>query len=194
MQSNLTALIKPSGPVCAGMTWRRLFVAGTMRQWRLRPEEINREARHFGVGIREGVGQVASRPRVHHEAKNWLVFADCSNVFNTVRRTAVLVEATTCVPALTPFVAKCYDEISASVFFQMDSGEGREFACSGGVQQGNAMGPALSCMSLLSLLKRAPRGVRAKGCRSVRLLGRHQHRDDGRTSQLIPWRLRLSSS
>ena len=60
------------------------------------------------------VEQVALRARVHHEAKNWLILTDCSNAFNTMKRTAILAEAATCVPALTPFAAKCYDEISAN--------------------------------------------------------------------------------
>ena len=113
-----------------------------------------------------GVEQVALRARVHHEAKNWLILTDCSNAFNTVKRTAMLAEAATCVPALTPFVAKCYGEMSAPEFFQMESGERRKIDCSSGVQQGDAMGPALFCMPLLPVLKRTraefePRGVEA---------------------------------
>ena len=67
--------------------------------------------------------QVALRARVHHEARNWLILTDCSNAFNTVKRTAVHGEAATCVTALTPFIAKCYEETPAPVFFHMDSGE-----------------------------------------------------------------------
>ena len=75
----------------------------------------------------------------------------------------MLAEKATCVPALTPFVAKCYGEMSAPVFLQMESGERREIDCSSGVQQGDAMGPALFCMPLLPVLKRTraefePRG------------------------------------
>ena len=108
-----------------------------------------------------------TRP-VHHEARNWLILTDCSNAFNTVKRTAVLAEAVTSVPVLTPFIAKCYGERLARVlvFFQMDSGERRNIECSSGVQQGDAMGPALSCVPLLPVLKRIreefePRGVEA---------------------------------
>ena len=64
-----------------------------------------------------GVEQVALRARIHHEAKNWRILTDCSNAFKIVKRTAMLAEAATCVPALTPFVAKCYGEMSAPVFF-----------------------------------------------------------------------------
>ena len=64
-----------------------------MRQWRPRLEEINREARQFGVGVRGGLEQVALRARVHHEARNWLILTDCSNAFNTVKKTAMLAEA-----------------------------------------------------------------------------------------------------
>ena len=86
---------------------RRLIAAGTMRQWRPRLEEANRKARQFGVGVRGGVKQVALCARVRHEAKNWLIVTDCSNAFNTVKQTAMLAEESTCVPARTPFVAKC---------------------------------------------------------------------------------------
>ena len=88
------------------MTWRRLLTAGTIRQWRPRLEETNREARQFEVGVRGGVEQVALRARVHHEAKNWLILTDCSNAFNTVKRTAVFAEVATCASALIPFVTK----------------------------------------------------------------------------------------
>ena len=167
LQSNLTALGEKCRPLCVGMTQRRLIAAGTMRQWRPRLEEANREARQFGVGVRRGVEQVALRARIHHEAKHWLILTDCSNAFNTVKRTAMLAEASTCVPALTPFVAKCYGEMPAPVFFQMESGERRKIDCSSGVQQRDAMGPALFCMPLGAEADTG--GVRAKRCRGIRL-------------------------
>ena len=83
-----------------------------------------------------------------------MILTDCSNAINTVKRTAVLTKAATCVPALTPFVVKCYGERSAPVFLQMDSGERRKIDCSSGVQQGDAMGPALFCMPLMPILRR----------------------------------------
>ena len=69
-------------------------------------------------------------------------------------------------PALTPFVEKCYGERPAPVFFQKDSGERQKIEFANGVHQGDAMGPALFCMSLLPVLKRIreefePRGVEA---------------------------------
>ena len=110
--------------------------------------------------------QVALRARVHHEARHWLILTVCSNAFNTVKSTVVHAEAATCVPALTPFITKCYGERPAPVFFQIDSGERRKIECSGGVQQGDAMGSALFCLPLLPVLKRIreefePRGVEA---------------------------------
>ena len=137
-----------------------------MWQWCPRLEEVNREARQFGVGVRGGVKQVALRARAHHESKNWITLTDCSNVFSAVKRTAVLAEAATYVPALTPFVAKCYGERSAPVFFQMDSGERRRIDCSSGVQQGNAMGPALFSMPLLPVLKRTREEFEPKGAKA----------------------------
>ena len=46
-------------------------------------------------------------------------------------------------PALTPFVEKCYGERPAPVFFQKDSGERQKIEFANGVHQGDAMGPAL---------------------------------------------------
>ena len=69
-------------------------------------------------------------------------------------------------PALTPFIAKCYGEKPDSTFFQMDSGEGCKVDCSSGVQQGDAMRPAQFCTPMLPIPKRVreefePRGVEA---------------------------------
>ena len=52
----------------------------------------------------DGTGS-ATRKKVYHEAKNWPILTHCYNEFNKVKRIAVLTEASTCVPALTPFVA-----------------------------------------------------------------------------------------
>ena len=112
LQSSLTALGEKCRPVCVGMTWRRLITAGAMRQWRPRLEEANREVRQFGVAVPGGMEHVGLRARMLHETGNWLVLTDCSNAFNTVKRTAVLEEVAKCVPALTPLVAKCYTRFS----------------------------------------------------------------------------------
>ena len=64
-----------------------------------------------------GVEHVELRARRLHETGNWLVLTDCSNAFNTVKRTAVLEEVANCVPALTPFVAQYYGTRPADVFF-----------------------------------------------------------------------------
>ena len=46
-----------------------------------------------GGEVLGGVEQVALRARMHHEARNWLILTDCSNAFNTVKKTAMLAEA-----------------------------------------------------------------------------------------------------
>ena len=107
----------------------------------------------WGWSTRAGGAGSVTRPSAPR-GENWLILTDCSNAFNTVKWTAVLAEAATCVPALTPFVAKCYGERLAPVFFQMDSGERRRIDCSSGVQQGDATELALFCMPLLPVLKR----------------------------------------
>ena len=110
----------------------------------------------LGSEYEGAVEQLALRARVHHETKDWLILTDCSNAFNIeiVTRTVMLTETAICEPALTPFVAKCYGEMSAPVFFQMESGERRKIDCSSGAQQLDAMGPALFCMPPLPVLKR----------------------------------------
>ena len=141
-QSSLTSLREKCRPVCVGMTWRRLINAGAMRQWKPRLE-VNREVRQFGVTVPGGEEHVELRARTLHETGNWLVITDCSNAFNTVKRTASLAEVANRVPAFTPFVAKCYGTRPADVFFRMDSRETRTIPCSSGVQQGDPMGPSL---------------------------------------------------
>ena len=69
------------------------------------------------------------RARMIHETGNWQVLTDCSNAFNTVKRTTVLEEVAKFLPALTPLVAKCYGTRPADVFFRMDSGKTRTIAC-----------------------------------------------------------------
>ena len=107
----------------------------------------------WGWSTRAGGAGSVTRPSAPR-GENWLILTDCSNAFNTVKWTAVLAEAATCVPALTPFVAKYNSERPAPVFLQMDSGERLGIDCFSGVQQGDAMGPALFCMPLLPVLKR----------------------------------------
>lgn len=58
------------------------------------------------MGYRGGVEKVALCARVHHEADNWPLQTDYSNIINMVKRTAFLAGVTTCVPLLAPFVAK----------------------------------------------------------------------------------------
>ena len=105
----------------------------------------------------------ATRPTASRGEKLWLILADCSNVFKAVKRTAVLTGVGTCVPVLTPVVAKCYGERFAPMFFQMDSGERRKIDCSSGAPQGDAVGPALFCMPLLPVLNRTPEEFEPKG-------------------------------
>ncbi|CAM9601111.1 unnamed protein product, partial [Laminaria digitata] len=151
---SLTALAEKCRPDCVGMTWRLLITEGAMRQWRPGLEEVNREVRQFGVAVPGGVEHVGLRARTLHETGNWVVLTDCSNAFNTVKRTAVLEVVANCVPALTPLVSKCNGTRQADVFSRMDSGETRTIAFSCGVQQGDPMGPAMFCLSLRPGLQR----------------------------------------
>ena len=84
-------------------------------------EELNLEDRQCGVGVSGEAGHVALRARMHHEVENWIIQTDASNAFNLVLRKPMLEQVAACTPALTGFVAKCYGERPAPIFFQIDS-------------------------------------------------------------------------
>ena len=77
----------------------------------------------------------------------------------------MLEQVAACTPALAGFVAKRYGERLAAVFIQMDSGERTKLEFSREVEQGDAMGPALFCLPLQSVITRI-REVRVAGGRS----------------------------
>ena len=85
---------------------------------------VVREMRQFGVVVPGGVECVRLRARTLHKTGNWLVITDCSKAFtcNNVKWTVVLTDGVHCVPALTPFVAKCYGTLPADAFFRVHSG------------------------------------------------------------------------
>ncbi|CAB1109091.1 unnamed protein product [Ectocarpus sp. CCAP 1310/34] len=161
-QSSLIALGEKCRPVCIGMTWRRLIAAGTVREWKPKLEEIFREADQFGVAVAGGVEQVAMDAQLVHQTGHWVVQTDCSNAFNTGKRTAIMAQAAKNVPDLVGYIARCYDEIPAKAIYTMDSGERRTIECKSGVQQGDGMGPPLFCFILVPIVLK----LRAK-----RLLG-----------------------
>ena len=170
LQSNLTALGGKCHPVRAGMTWRRLIAAGTMREWRPRMDEFNLEARQYGVGVSGRVEHVAYRARIHHEAGNWLIQTDTSNAFNSVFRKPTLDQEAACTPALTGFVAKSRCERPASVLFQRDSEERTKLECSRRVQHGDAMGPALFYLPLRPALTRVREEHESQGVEAYAFL------------------------
>ncbi|CAB1116596.1 unnamed protein product [Ectocarpus sp. CCAP 1310/34] len=151
-QSSLIALGEKCRPVCIEMTWRRLIAAGTVREWKPKLEEIFREADQFGVAVAGGVEQVAMDAQLVHQTGHWVVQTDCSNAFNTGKRTAIMAQAAKSVPDLVGYIARCYDEIPAKAIYTMDSGERRTIECKSGVQQGDGMGPPLSCFILVPIV------------------------------------------
>lgn len=60
------------------------------------------------------------RARVYHEPGCWLIFLDCFNTFNIVKRVELLKELATCAPGLAPLVAKCYGAASVAVLVDME--------------------------------------------------------------------------
>ncbi|CAB1099205.1 unnamed protein product [Ectocarpus sp. CCAP 1310/34] len=87
-----------------------------------------------------------------HQTGHWVVQTDCSNAFNTGKRTAIMAQAAKSVPDLVGYIARCYDEIPAKAIYTMDSGERRTIECKSGVQQGDGMGPPLFCFILVPIV------------------------------------------
>lgn len=90
LKSSLAALGEQCRPICVGMTRRSLIAAGTMRQWRQRLEEINREGRKLGIGV---LGEWIFQRYTLGCSMRWTTcsyFADCCDAFDIIQRTAVL--------------------------------------------------------------------------------------------------------
>lgn len=162
--SSLIALGEKCRPACIGMTWRRLIVAGVVREWKPKLEEVFREADQFGVVVAGGVEKVAMHAQLVHQAGHWVIQTDCSNAFNTAKGTAIMAQAAKSTPDLVEYIARCYDEVPAKAVYEMDSGERRTIECKSGVQQRDEMGPPLFCFVLVSIViklnhKHEPLGV-----------------------------------
>lgn len=134
-----------------GAMWRHLLTAAAGEDQPRGETFWDRSTRGGGEGER-----VALRVRVHHKAKHWLIFTHCSNTSNTATRTAVLVEATTCGPALTPFIDKCYGERTFFVFSRMGSGERHK------IDERHGSGVVLHTAT--ASVEADPKRVRAKRC------------------------------
>ena len=156
-QSSLIALGEKRRPVCIGMTWRRLIAAGVVREWKPKLEEVFRDADQYGVAVAGGVEKVAMHAQLVHQTGHWVIQTDCSNAFNTAKRTAIMAQAAKSTPDLVEYVARCYDEIPAKAVFEMDSGERRTIECTTGVQQGDGMGPPLFCFVLVPITQKLNR-------------------------------------
>ena len=85
---------------------RRLVAAGTVREWKPKLEEIFLEANQFGVAVAGGVDHIAMKAQAVHQTGNWIIQTDCTNAFNSVKRTAITKEAAKSVPKLVSFIAK----------------------------------------------------------------------------------------
>lgn len=137
------------------------------QEWKPKLEEVFREADQFGVAVAGGVERVAMEAQLVHQTGHWVVQTDCSNAFNTAKRTAIMAQAAQSTPGIVGYIARCYDEIPAKAFYEMDSGERRAIECRSGVQQGDGMGPPLFCFVLVPIVskrrtKYEPLGVRIK--------------------------------
>ena len=129
-----------------------------------------------------GLEQVASSDRVHHETNNLLILADCSSAFNTDKRTAVLPEAATCMLVRTSLVAKCDGERSAPVSFPIArwSRAYPRTLLALVLEFESCRGEILNLFACRSCrCGSGPERSWSQEVLSVRLPGRHQHRNDG---------------
>ncbi|CAM9163260.1 unnamed protein product, partial [Ectocarpus sp. 12 AP-2014] len=149
------------------MTWRRLIAASAVSEWKPKLAEVFREANQFGVAVVGGVERVAMEAQLVHQTGKWAIQTDCSNDFNTGKRTAIMAQAAKSIPDLVGYIARCYDEITAKAVYEMDSGERRTLECRSRVQQGDGMGPPLLCLIPVPIIirlqkKYEPLGVSIK--------------------------------
>ena len=86
----------------------------------------------------------------------WVAQTECSNAFNTAKRTATVSEAAKSAPqvGLVGYIARCYEKIPAKAIYEMDSGEHRTIECKSGAQQGDGMGPPLFCLALVPIVSK----------------------------------------
>ena len=75
----------------------------------------------------------------------------------------MLEQVAACTPALTGLVAKCHGETPASEFFQAYSREWTRLECSRGVQQEDAVAPALFWLQLRPVLRRVWEEYESRG-------------------------------
>lgn len=139
------------------MTWRRLIAAGVVREWKPKLEEVFREADQFGVAVVGGVEKVAMHAQLAYQTGYWMIQTDCSNAFNTAKRTVIMAQAAKNTPDLVGYIARYYDEVPAKAMYEMDSGESRTIECTTGVQQGDGMGPPLFCFVLIPIIQKLNR-------------------------------------
>ena len=166
LHPNLITLGEKCCPECVGMTWRRLFEAGTMRYSGTTAGGGQPRSETFWSRSTRGGGTGSATRKNTSRGKQ---LADPHRLLQRIQHS----EADCYASGGSHLRAGAYTvrgkllrrDVCARVF-QMESGERRKIHCSSGVQQGDAMGPALFCMPLLPVLKRTraefePRDVEA---------------------------------
>ena len=116
-------------------------------------EEVFREEDQFGVAVTGGVERMAMEAQLVHQTGHWVFQTDCSDTFNTAKRTAIVVQSAKSTPGVVGFIARCYDEIPAKAIYEMDSGERRVIEYQSG-GQGGGMGPPLFCFVIIPIVSK----------------------------------------
>lgn len=76
-----------------------------------------------------------------------MIAIDCTDVFNFVKRNAVLTAVAARVPGLTLVVPKCYDDIQAHIASRTNFVEMQYFSSNTGIQSATAQTPLSSVSS-----------------------------------------------
>ena len=148
--ASLTALTKKEGgirPIAVGCTLRRL--AAKVAGFRVRDKMAALLApRQLRYGVRGGAEAAvhAARLYVQDLQHRCVMKLDFRNVFNTLRRDKMLQAVQNLAPDLLPFVHASYS--SPSSLFWSD----KIIQSAEGVQQGDALGPLLFCLTIHPLV------------------------------------------
>lgn len=150
--ASLTALLKKCGgirPIAIGNTWRRIAAKIACR--RIASVLSNSFLPHqLGVGIKNGAEAGAHATRFYYKSKHnsirIFLKIDVKNAFNEIRRDAMLQKVKQIVPEIYTFVEQCY-KLPTNVYYQEHI-----ILSQRGVQQGDPLGPALSCLVIQDII------------------------------------------
>ena len=149
--ARLIALAKPDGgirPIAVGHTLRRLC-SKILNKWATVTLKNDFHQTQFGAGARCGTEVIIHKTRLHlaNNPCDMLIKIDFKNAFNCLMRAKILDSVATTLPGAYQYILNAYEKPSILSYGSnvIKSAEG--------IQQGDAMGPLLFCMTTLPLVK-----------------------------------------